>query len=57
MDYEDLLRLHVGEKDENTGHLYRPVKSKDDISPVGRVEFEKAKNLLSVVSRKSNISL
>ncbi|GBN53802.1 hypothetical protein AVEN_237893-1 [Araneus ventricosus] len=57
MDYEDLLHLHVEENAESERQLYRPVKSKDDISPVGRIEFEKAKNMLSVVSPKSNLSL
>ncbi|KAF8786496.1 Radial spoke head protein 6 like protein [Argiope bruennichi] len=57
MDYEDLLHLHVEENADSGRRLYRPIKSKDDISPVGRIEFEKAKNMLSVVSSKSNLSL
>ncbi|GFQ65441.1 radial spoke head protein 4 homolog A [Trichonephila clavata] len=57
MDYDDLLKLHVAESTEKGKERYRSVESINDISPVGRVELERAKNLLSIVSPKSNLSL
>ncbi|GFU24621.1 radial spoke head protein 6 A [Trichonephila clavipes] len=57
MDYDDLLKLHVEESTEKAKERYRSVKNINDISPVGRVEFERAKSLLSIVSPKSNLSL
>ncbi|GFT12663.1 uncharacterized protein NPIL_35141 [Nephila pilipes] len=53
---ESQLQLKVEESTESK-ERYRRVKNISDISPVGKVEFEKAKNMLSEVSPKSNMSL
>ncbi|XP_042904530.1 radial spoke head protein 6 homolog A [Parasteatoda tepidariorum] len=57
MDYSCLLSIHSLDHIESQARRYKEIKDSRDISPAGKIEFERAKSILSVVSPKTNLSL
>ncbi|XP_035214101.1 radial spoke head protein 6 homolog A-like [Stegodyphus dumicola] len=57
IDYEKLGEVPLADGSKEASQLYVTVKQSKEISPAGRIEFEKAKSFISIVSPKSNLSL